>query len=454
MADKKANANPTKAFFVRMITRDIGLEDCILDLIDNSVDSAWRREGSHPKGLKDDTDLSAYHIAIHASAKHFSISDNCGGMTLDNAVDHAFSFGRPASQNADNYSIGVYGIGMKRAVFKIGRDILVHSTYAEKKKRLAFAVPIKVGAWLNDDDPPWDFDIDDAELLPEDGVEVVVRDLTAETATSFGNPDFMAALKRTIARDYSHHMNRGLRISLNDQAIVGWHIALLQSKDFKPVMIDYEDNADGQMVSIEVVGGMAAPPPESSEPDDTDKGDKGDRNYGWYVVCNGRIVLAADRSEVSGWGSEDWPQWHRQYAGFMGIIFFNAANAAALPLTTTKRSIDVSSGVFQRARPRMREITKSWIAYTNVRKQVLEEAKEVEQAAKAVSIYQVAARKILAVPQLSVPKPAEKPANVSYQVSLKRLRKLAEALGNANMKNREVGQKSFDYSYDELIGED
>jgi hypothetical protein len=36
----KAGANPTKAFFVTMITRDITLEDCILDLIDNSVDGA------------------------------------------------------------------------------------------------------------------------------------------------------------------------------------------------------------------------------------------------------------------------------------------------------------------------------------------------------------------------------------------------------------------------------
>jgi hypothetical protein len=53
-ADKKARANPTKAFFVRMITRDISLEDCILDLIDNSVDGAWRCEGSKPMGLAGD----------------------------------------------------------------------------------------------------------------------------------------------------------------------------------------------------------------------------------------------------------------------------------------------------------------------------------------------------------------------------------------------------------------
>ncbi len=43
--ERKAKASPTKAFFVRMITRDIALEDCVLDLLDNSVDSAWQKQG-------------------------------------------------------------------------------------------------------------------------------------------------------------------------------------------------------------------------------------------------------------------------------------------------------------------------------------------------------------------------------------------------------------------------
>jgi hypothetical protein len=41
-----------------MITRDITLEDCILDLIDNSVDGAWRGAGSRPIGLAEEADLA------------------------------------------------------------------------------------------------------------------------------------------------------------------------------------------------------------------------------------------------------------------------------------------------------------------------------------------------------------------------------------------------------------
>ena len=446
----KAIANPTKAFFVRMITRDITLEDCILDLIDNSVDGAWRSEGSRPMGLNQDTDLGKYKIEITAKPDLFCISDNCGGMTLDDAVNHAFSFGRKATEETDEYSIGVYGIGMKRAVFKLGSLIDVRSTFEDDTGRLAFAVPINVVDWLKDDAPPWDFDIVEDKELPENGVQITVQTLTSGASGSFGSPAFMQNLKRTIARDYSFHIHRGLTIILNGAVIAGWQIELLQSSDFAPLRIQYDDEVDGNEVSIEVIGGMAAPPPESSDPDVEDEGE---RRYGWYVVCNGRIVLAADKTTISGWGTEEWPQWHRQYSGFIGIILFTAASAEALPITTTKRSVDLSSEVYRRARPKMREVTRAWIAYTNSRKQALDEAKRIEAAAAPVAIYALPQQAAVSLPRL-VPKPAEPVANVNYAVPLVRLKKLARALGRSNMPYRDVGLKSFDYSYDELVGDD
>lgn len=340
-----ALANPTKSFFVNMITRDITLEDCILDLIDNSVDGAWRSEGSRPMGLADDADLSAYRIDISAKETLFSIRDNCGGMTLDDAVNHAFSFGRKALDDHDDYSIGVYGIGMKRAIFKIGRDISIKSTFLDEQNKLSsFAVPINVREWLKDDTPPWDFDLIEADHLPAPGVEIVVNDLTAGAAASFGSPAFIQNLRRTIARDYSLHLNRGLKIFVEGIEIKAWNFELRLSEDFVPLRLEYDEVVDGDKVVVEIIGGMAAAPPEDVEPDETNEGD---RRFGWYVVCNGRIVLAADKSEITGWGTDGWPQWHSQYAGFIGIILFTAARAAALPLTTTKRSIDTTSEVFR-----------------------------------------------------------------------------------------------------------
>ena len=291
--DLRADANPTKAFFVTMITRDITLEDSILDLVDNSVDAAWKNEGSFPAGLNDKTDLSAYSIFLSVKPDHFSITDNCGGMTLDDAENHAFSFGRKANHALDQYGIGVYGIGMKRAAFKIGKNICVRSTYFdENKSRQSFTVPIPVDTWLGNDDPPWDFDIDETEHLESSGVEIVVKQLTSATKVSFANPLFIQNLRRTITRDYSLHLHRGLNVILNGEPITSLPIELRESDEYAPIRISYVERIDGEEVNVEVIGGMATPPPEDITPDESKEGDK---RYGWYVACNGRIVLAAER---------------------------------------------------------------------------------------------------------------------------------------------------------------
>ena len=38
--DNIIQGNPTKGFFIEMITRDISIKDAILDLLDNSIDGA------------------------------------------------------------------------------------------------------------------------------------------------------------------------------------------------------------------------------------------------------------------------------------------------------------------------------------------------------------------------------------------------------------------------------
>jgi hypothetical protein len=202
--------------------------------------------------------------------------------------------------------------------------------------------------------------------LPVNGVAIEISELTSATVSAFASPAFMQNLRRTISRDYSLHLNKGLRITLNGEAISGWVIELRQGGDFAPIRLQYDENVGDDVVKVEIIAGMAAPPPESGDPDEEDEGDK---RFGWYVVCNGRIVLAADKTQVSGWGTDSWPQWHRQYSGFVGLVLFSAANAAALPMTTTKRSVDQSSEVYRRARPHMRDASRSWINYTNTRKQ-------------------------------------------------------------------------------------
>jgi len=159
-----------------MLTRDIALEDCILDLLDNSVDGAWSLEGGRPLTLGDTTNLSEYSIKIELTPEKFIIHDNCGGISLDDAAAYAFTFGRSEDADTDSFSIGIYGIGMKRAIFKLGRKINIRSTYKDASGNLqSFRVPIDVDTWVSGpNENNWDFDIEPDEPLAEPGVRIEI----------------------------------------------------------------------------------------------------------------------------------------------------------------------------------------------------------------------------------------------------------------------------------------
>jgi Histidine kinase-, DNA gyrase B-, and HSP90-like ATPase len=441
---RTADASPTKAFFVRMLTRDISLDDCILDLVDNSVDGAWESTGQHPE-LRADAVLSSFWIDIAISEDSFRITDNCGGITLEDAEQYAFTFGRKEGEPPAEFSVGVYGIGMKRAVFKLGRSIRIISTYEADGTPVGFVVPIEVDEWAREN-TEWDFNIEDHPPAPQPGVQIEVTNLTEETKQRFGSPDYARDLRRILGRDYLLPLMRGLRIAVNGTPIEGRTLVFQQSEEFVPMRHKYDD--DG--VTVEILAGMASAPPDDVQPEDPSRTD---RNSGWYVLCNGRVVLAADRSLASGWGVGGRPVWHNQYNGFLGVVLFSAAEPAKLPMTTTKRNLDVSSAVYLRALVQMDRPTRVWIDYTNTRKTEKETAERLEQGGSSVRLTDVRDRPNVELPRLtSSSRPRVRVANVNYSVPLSRMRELAEALGGLNY--RDVGLRSFDYTYDVFVDGD
>ena len=352
----------------------------------------------------------------------------------------AFTFGRDESNRSEEYTVGVYGIGLKRAVFKLGNTISIRSSHTSGDN---FEVPIDVERWIADTSTDWDFDIDGIEPLSEHGVQVIVDQLNLETSAAFDDPTFIGRLSQVVARDYMLPLMHGLNIVINDEAVVGWNVHFKDSSDFKPMRLLYHEGD----VAVEIFAGAIGDPPDTNEPDS----DSVDRQSGWYVLCNGRVVVAADRSDLTVWGRDRFPSWHPQYQGFAGIAFFTSPRAEQLPMTTTKTGVDVSSALYRRAVAKMREPTRTWVTYTNKRKSSREKARQRELSAGSIPIENVRRRKNIMVPK-AIDGPKE--ANVLYVVPVGRIESLAIALGDATMSYREVGRRSFDYMYEHWVDED
>jgi hypothetical protein len=443
-----ASATPTKEFFVKTLIRDISLDDCVLDLVDNSIDSAREVVDSastidrtHPYQLAVTDELARFRIDLVVTDTQFSIRDNCGGISFAEAVKTAFTFGRLTSEQNDDWSVGVYGIGMKRAIFKLGQDICVRSTHTEVDGSdfpSSFAVPINVPNWLDKLEGSWDFDIEEAEPLPEPGVDIHIPILTPETRARFQDRAYITNLRTALSRVYMLPLMQGLQLTLNGDPITSRKLVLRSDENFAPLRATYHD---GDVV-VELVAGMISPPPDDVAPDESARAD---RDSGWYVVCNGRVVVDADRTHLTGWGEDRLPRWHYQYSGFVGVVLFSSINAAALPMTSTKRGVDASAGVYRRTLVRMYEPARAWIDYTNARKDDLERAKQLEASAHAVELTNVAPNAFVRLPA-PAKRATELVANVNYSVPLKNMRKLARGFGNANMPYREVGLRAFEYA--------
>lgn len=353
-----AIAIPTKQFFVSMLTRDISLADAILDLVDNCLDGALRSANGG------EVNYALYFVKITLAEDFFSIEDNCGGIPRDVARNYAFKMGREPDddRDSDNETIGMYGVGMKRAIFKMGREAKVRTRYGED----AFEVPI-TSDWLDNKD--WDplpiTESDAYSRLPEPGTNILVRSLYPGVSKHFINDAFINELRTSISEHFTIFLQRGLNISVNDKLIEAIHVEVLVSeKDDGPVPYVFQKTIDGVIVSITV--GLNTGRGVVSEDDDTPdfERDRSAATAGWTVFCNDRAVIVGDKSRLTGWG-DGIPLYHYQFSIITGIVEFRSKMADRLPITTTKRALDSSSDIWLQALVKMKEGMRVWINYTN-----------------------------------------------------------------------------------------
>ncbi len=425
------DARPAKELFIFMLTKDISLIDTINDLVDNSIDGAKRLRG---KG-------NFKHLWIHITANKtlFEIEDNCGGIEADIAKHYAFRFGRPSESKPDKDSVGLFGVGMKRAFFKLSSHFRVESS----AERSSFELEVDVADWIARPHH-WGFPFVEDKPRVERfgevrGTKISLTKLNPTVGEEFASPSFIKDLSIALRQAQQTALANGLVISLNKVELIAETPSLLLSQDIKPIYIDENiEYPSRDSISKKIYIGLGKSSPTKA---------------GWYVYCNGRLVVDADKSITTGWGADTGkssiPDYHNQFAQFRGYVFLESADPTLLPYNTTKSGIDESSPMFRALRSEMVESARPVIDFLNELKEERENQSEVTplfaalNRTKETPLDQLHEESTFVRPAADDGPPPVK--RISFTKPTEEVNAVMEAMNVTSAKV--AGERAFDYYY-------
>jgi Histidine kinase-, DNA gyrase B-, and HSP90-like ATPase len=387
---------------------------------------------------------------------HPSIIDNCGGIDIQIARDYAFRFGRSPKYAGIPYSVGQFGIGMKRALFKIAKKFEVHS----KTVNSSFILKVNVDDWESKPDQ-WNFYLEDFSEnieIPKNeiGTKIIVSELTKEAQSEFSDDNFIKSIQIELEKENMYPISKGLKIILNRVQLKERDLGFITSPEIKPSLETHEKPIGDGSVTVKIYAGIS----ESKLSDG-----------GWYIFCNGRMILGPERTAITGWTGRDSdgiPVYHSQYDRFRGYVYFESKNPSLLPWNTTKNGVDIDSPLFKFVRQRMIQMAKPIITFLNNVKKEKEggtkesewflETKMSDANAKFTSIRDISnfsetyTQNVFQSPTIPLKaKNGESEISISYKKPKSQVDKVKNSLGTTN--NKELGELTFQYYFDREIDE-
>lgn len=334
-------------YFREVLTRDVTPAEAIYDLIDNSIDAARDSLISAGPYKKDKYGLPAsyagFRIALRITPNGIYILDNARGLSRSELANDTFKIGQPSDHK---HGIGFFGVGLKRSLLTLGE------TYQFETRTTGFAARINFNSSdLASRDKPLI-----AETLNKKGAPCTIigmQNLRPGPAHEFAADQKLKRLRRAVQIRYGLFIKKGLKISINGVAVAPFGPEIRQSGPISPQTA----HLSGKKVDTFVESGMHTKYRSTKEKDyDKSTNDSLTEEYGWYVVCNDRIIELASKQPRLGFSAS----WHAEYNGFLGWVHFVASHPGNLPWDTKKSRIDTNSVVFQAVYPKLKAFSDSF----------------------------------------------------------------------------------------------
>lgn len=401
------DASPTKELFIDTLVRDVSVKDAILDLVDNAIDGYIQRGYSDRK-----------EIRLNITKEKFQIWDNCGGIDVESAKKEVFRFG--IAKSGVKKTLGVYGIGLKRSIFKMGS----YTVFESDNRRNYFRVKIDLVKWK--DDPDWTFEFDDlANSKGTAFTRIEVSGLHKAVSRELATDRFENELSERISKTYFLFIQEKVHIYLNEKKIEPFQLTIGFSDDLQPAHKSF--SVDG--VDVELTAG--------AHPDY--------KNPGWYIFCNNRLIILGERTSLTGWGHRGVPNYHPKFNRFKGFAFIYSEDPTKLPWNTAKNGLSTSSPVYTAMLDEMQTITQQYTtfmskAYPTEKEEAI--GKKALGEIKTKSIREITQDQPFKAPQIPA---APIYTTVSYKKKKTEVDRLKECMRNKYMSNRKVGERTFDY---------
>lgn len=409
------DASPTKELFLDTLIKDVNISDAILDLVDNAIDGYIR---NNIEGRRT--------INLEISKNKFLIHDTCGGIDVDSARKEVFRFG---VVKGGKHSLGVYGIGLKRSIFKIGSMVVFESDNGDKY----FRVDIDVEEWKKNKD--WNFQFSEIKDSSNGTfTSLQIGQLKNEVKREFESDRFINELSNRISKTYYMFIKDKVDITVNDVNVPQYELEIAFSEEVEPAFkrISF-DGIDAKLI--------AGAHPDYKKP-------------GWYIFCNDRLIVSGNTTEKTGWGTRGVPRFHPKFNRFKGFLFIASEDPTKLPWTTAKNDLDVDSEVYTQILPIMRNLTTQYTRYLSSYYPT-----EKDETIGVEGLGKLTAKPILKLEKeqnFKAPPVPKRPtySTISYKKKKSEVDALKKCMGKIYMSNKELGERTFNYYKDMECSDD
>jgi hypothetical protein len=265
------------------------------------------------------------------------------------------------------------------------------------------------------------------------GTSITISELRDEVALRIREGGVPNNIFDDAATTYPYFLDQCIKLRINDTEVPPRTITLGESDGLVRAARE-KFTYDGVRVNL---AATVAPGQRTME------------DAGWYILCNGRVVVRANKDELTGWGA-DLASFQPKYRSFVGLASFESDEPLSLPWTTTKRALNRESAVFIHTRNQIVTMSKPILTFLNSQYPSdpttdVGDIRDTLEGIKPVLFREIASKPSIGFAYTPPKKKEKKKEWIRFQAPIAVLDKVRRHLRRSYMTPSDIGRYALDH---------